>query len=949
MMKNYISLIYCLILFTASLSAQGWEQTYPVNSSAKHILPHPIEGYMVLGNDKLSHINNEGESLWSISQGGQYMIETSDGAFLIAGNPGGTIQLFKVFPNGTLGNSSSLSIPFDHYLRGIVEMDNGDLVMTGLENETSPTDGNVFIIRTDSEGSFISKEILSGYFCIGGLGGNIAKDESDNIVISARRADNVGGVDVRTIVIMKFSPSGQLLWETDIYQTNPFSLEIIQRLISTNDDGFCVSYLDNSQPENVAFNVAKFSFDGDLEWSNEFSETYYQSIFISGHNYYTVARGLTETLNGDILVTTRIADASTNNATTQSNIELNRLSSNGSSVWTREIGIPGVSDYAYVVIEDNNENILLGGLRGSKCYVSKLNSDGYIYTNVISGNLVEDIDGNCQVDPNEPSYQGWIVRAAGNQSFYALTDEEGYYELRVDSGSYIVNAIQPNPYRSSCVLDVNVDFPLFNGSETIDFPITEDIDCPYLIVDIGTPFLRRCFSNIYHVNYCNSGTTDSEDTYIEIDFDSYLTVNSSSASYVVVDGTYFFDIGNLAANECGDFTVSVTVDCDSTVLGQTHCVEARIYPDSICVPNDPNWSGASLDLTASCIDGNVTFTTTNVGSGNMVGDLNYFVIEDQIVMLSGSDDPLEIGEFSSLTIPASGSTFRLEVDQIPGHPNMQMPSVAIEGCSSDSSFFSSLGFITMYPEYDGSPSVSIDCQENIGSFDPNDKAASPKGYDDDHFIEANTDIEYKIRFQNTGTDTAFLVTIIDTLSTLLDPATIRPGASSHPYTYNLENNGALTFTFSNIMLPDSNVNEPASHGFVKFKISQQRDNPIGSIIHNDADIYFDNNSPILTNDAWHTIGADYTIVSSTEVFVPNVDIINYPNPFGESTTFEISGEQYEKAILRIYDVMGRSVRSHSFTNNRLQFERNGLASGLYFYEIIIGSENLIGSGKLMVE
>ncbi|MBK7572907.1 MAG: hypothetical protein IPI10_15305 [Bacteroidetes bacterium] len=31
--------------------------------------------------------------------------------------------------------------------------------------------------------------------------------------------------------------------------------------------------------------------------------------------------------------------------------------------------------------------------------------------------------------------------------------------------------------------------------------------------------------------------------------------------------------------------------------------------------------------------------------------------------------------------------------------------------------------------------------------------------------------------------------------------------------------GALQFTFDNILLPDSNVDEPGSHGFVNYRIS----------------------------------------------------------------------------------------------------------------------------------
>ncbi|MCB0556652.1 MAG: hypothetical protein KDD02_24110, partial [Phaeodactylibacter sp.] len=64
----------------------------------------------------------------------------------------------------------------------------------------------------------------------------------------------------------------------------------------------------------------------------------------------------------------------------------------------------------------------------------------------------------------------------------------------------------------------------------------------------------------------------------------------------------------------------------------------------------------------------------------------------------------------------------------------------------------------------------------------NDKQGFPRGYGDEHYIYPGTDLEYLVRFQNTGNDTAFLVVIRDTLSEFLDIATVRPGAASHPYT-----------------------------------------------------------------------------------------------------------------------------------------------------------------------
>ena len=106
-----------------------------------------------------------------------------------------------------------------------------------------------------------------------------------------------------------------------------------------------------------------------------------------------------------------------------------------------------------------------------------------------------------------------------------------------------------------------------------------------------------------------------------------------------------------------------------------------------------------------------------------------------------------------------------------------------------------------------------------GAYDPNDKLATTSSGNTDVW-QLNEDewIDYTIRFQNTGTDTAFNVVITDTLPANLDPGSIVMGASSHTFTWELRDAGTLKFYFPNILLPDSNINEPRSHGFVGFRI-----------------------------------------------------------------------------------------------------------------------------------
>lgn len=135
-----------------------------------------------------------------------------------------------------------------------------------------------------------------------------------------------------------------------------------------------------------------------------------------------------------------------------------------------------------------------------------------------------------------------------------------------------------------------------------------------------------------------------------------------------------------------------------------------------------------------------------------------------------------------------------------------------------------------------------------GSYDPNDKRAltSTRASDDQFFINDDEWIDYTIRFQNTGTDTAFTVVITDTLSVLLDLASFQQGVASHPFTVAFKPDRTVEWTFNNILLPDSGTNESASHGLIQFRIRPHLPVHPGTVFENIANIYFDFNAPVIT-------------------------------------------------------------------------------------------------------
>ena len=206
-----------------------------------------------------------------------------------------------------------------------------------------------------------------------------------------------------------------------------------------------------------------------------------------------------------------------------------------------------------------------------------------------------------------------------------------------------------------------------------------------------------------------------------------------------------------------------------------------------------------------------------------------------------------------------------------------------------------------------------------------------------------------IRFQNTGTDTAFVVVLKDTLSAFLDPATIQPGASSHVYKFDLTDNGIAKFAFYNINLPHEKADKEGSNGFVKFRIKQRANNPNGTVIKNRAGIYFDFNDPIITNTTTHTIGENWMqIIPTQEPNVSNVAVKVFPNPFNETTRIEVQTEDYKNLIFNLLDINGKIIRSEKFDENSLDFSRNDLLGGFYLYQIQ-SEGKVLQSGKLIVQ
>lgn len=231
--------------------------------------------------------------------------------------------------------------------------------------------------------------------------------------------------------------------------------------------------------------------------------------------------------------------------------------------------------------------------------------------------------------------------------------------------------------------------------------------------------------------------------------------------------------------------------------------------------------------------------------------------------------------------------------------------------------------------------IAIYTDTCTSSWDPNDKAVSPNG----NILPEEKELEFLVRFQNTGNAPAHNVVIKDPIDASIDVSSIAMLDASHECTMHLRDDNMLQFEFANIMLPDSGTDYDKSQGYVSFK-ARLRDNlSLGTKINNTAYIYFDFNEAVITNTTINTI-----YKKSTSAVYPvlnqEAEIKLYPNPVQNSqTTLEILTKTPKKVSYNIIDISGRIIETSTQTQATSDFKKtlmlDAYGSGVYFIEIYL--------------
>lgn len=209
-------------------------------------------------------------------------------------------------------------------------------------------------------------------------------------------------------------------------------------------------------------------------------------------------------------------------------------------------------------------------------------------------------------------------------------------------------------------------------------------------------------------------------------------------------------------------------------------------------------------------------------------------------------------------------------------------------------------------------------QTVVGAYDPNDITC----------IEGETvsptligeELHYLIRFENTGNFYAENVVVaMDINPDEYDVSSLKVLSSSHNVNARVIGN-KVEFFFNGIFL------DTGGHGNVLLVMKSNAALSEGDLVMSKADIYFDYNYPIITNEAETAFQA-----LSNPDFEKDNSIKMYPNP--TNSLVNISGDFNIKSI-QLFDVQGRLLQTSLSNDTNTVLDLSQRAKGMYFIKVI---------------
>lgn len=322
----------------------------------------------------------------------------------------------------------------------------------------------------------------------------------------------------------------------------------------------------------------------------------------------------------------------------------------------------------------------------------------------------------------------------------------------------------------------------------------------------------------------------------------------------------------------------------------------------------------------------VSYWATVANTGNRAVDITLTIdLDDLSTFMSAQPQPASVANgVATWVFPAVQPTHQRGVHLVVHLPGSEHVGLPLHDVLNATAAVANVPVQTTTVHYD--PIL-------LCAVDPNDKLVTPAGVGEAHLTPVGRELFYTVRFQNTGNAPAHNVIILDTLDTDLDQASLRILGASHVFHALLQHDGVLRFHFPNIMLPDSGTDMAGSQGYVRFAIKHLSAPPEGTVLNNTADIYFDNNAPIITNTTVNTLTYGQ-VTAVAEVPVGTDGILVTPNPAMGTATLHLGPGLNGRVNVQMFNASGSLVRQIVRRSSTVLLERGDLPVGTYLLRAV---------------
>ena len=303
----------------------------------------------------------------------------------------------------------------------------------------------------------------------------------------------------------------------------------------------------------------------------------------------------------------------------------------------------------------------------------------------------------------------------------------------------------------------------------------------------------------------------------------------------------------------------------------------------------------------------------NKGTENSNGDINLTFDISKLSYLESDMTPILIDNNLIKWNYSNLSPF--ETKSILVKFNVRMPGIVNNGDYLN--FNSNVLTSTIDENYNNNTSVLQ--HKVINSHDPNNIICIEGNNISSDYIGKY--VHYLINFENIGTANAINVVVKNLIdSSKFDLNTLHIIGSSHGCSVR-QRNDVFEFIFENINLPFDDAN---NDGYILFKIKLLDSLDNSDVFENQAEIYFDYNFPILTNNEV----TSFSTLSLHGNILDNLFRL-FPNPTNAILNFE---SNQEIKSLELYDLQGRLLKRINDTS-KYKFDLSNEAKGIYFIKI----------------